>query len=253
MIDEPAVSRPAPHDGDRGVPAPLGPGPSDPPVQLGEGGVPDPGLLVWLAAAAVPHSERASLSSAAPDDGGVRTLAGSDELAEALDAAQREAGHGPFFDAQHAGALVHVPDLADDGRWPVFSARALAAGARAVLGVRLQTGSGDATALTFYADRPHAFEPLDLEIAAAFASFVVLAMEGARYRDQAANLKIALASNRQIGTAMGIIMARELLTAEQAFARLRDVSQRQHRKLRAIADEVVRTGELPGPAAGSRP
>jgi AmiR/NasT family two-component response regulator len=40
-------------------------------------------------------------------------------------------------------------------------------------------------------------------------------------------------------------MARELLTAEQAFDRLRDASQRQHRKLRDIAEEVISTGQLP--------
>ena len=72
-----------------------------------------------------------------------------------------------------------------------------------------------------------------------------IALQTARYRKRAANLEIALESNRRIGSAIGILMARELLTAEQAFARLREASQRLHRKLRDIADEVVRTGQLP--------
>jgi AmiR/NasT family two-component response regulator len=59
------------------------------------------------------------------------------------------------------------------------------------------------------------------------------------------NLTVALESNREIGVAVGILMATHLLTAEQAFNRLRDVSQRRHRKLRDIAQHVVSTGELP--------
>jgi signal transduction histidine kinase/DNA-binding response OmpR family regulator/PAS domain-containing protein len=66
-----------------------------------------------------------------------------------------------------------------------------------------------------------------------------------RAEDKAANLERALSSNRQIGTAMGILMARLKLTDEQAFDLLRKTSQNRHRKLRDIADEVAMTGELP--------
>ncbi len=63
--------------------------------------------------------------------------------------------------------------------------------------------------------------------------------------NKAANLDRALASNRQIGAAMGILMARLQLTDAQAFDLLRKTSQNRHRKLRDIADEVLMTGELP--------
>jgi signal transduction histidine kinase/DNA-binding response OmpR family regulator/PAS domain-containing protein len=66
-----------------------------------------------------------------------------------------------------------------------------------------------------------------------------------RAEDKAANLERALSSNRQIGTAMGILMARLKLTDEQAFDMLRKVSQNKHRKLRDIAEEVAMTGEIP--------
>src|SRR5829696_26281 len=42
----------------------------------------------------------------------------------------------------------------------------------------------------------------------------------------AEQLERALVSNRQIGMAMGILMERHSLTHEQAFHRLRDLSQR---------------------------
>ncbi len=65
---------------------------------------------------------------------------------------------------------------------------------------------------------------------------------------QADNLSIALTTNRQIATAIGIIMARHMLTSERAFDLLRRVSQHSHRKLYDIAMDVVDTGELELPA-----
>jgi AmiR/NasT family two-component response regulator len=57
-----------------------------------------------------------------------------------------------------------------------------------------------------------------------------------------ANLRTALASNRQIGAAIGVIMATEKLTHEQAFERLHEASQRTHRKLRDLAEDILYTG-----------
>lgn len=62
--------------------------------------------------------------------------------------------------------------------------------------------------------------------------------------NRAANLQKALASNRVIGTALGILMANERLTADEAFDRLREASQFSNRKLRDLADDVVLTGTL---------
>jgi uncharacterized coiled-coil protein SlyX len=64
-------------------------------------------------------------------------------------------------------------------------------------------------------------------------------------RERIANLEVALVSARQIGAAMGILMASHQLTVEQAFDQLRLASQRSHRKLREVADEVLLTGALP--------
>ena len=61
---------------------------------------------------------------------------------------------------------------------------------------------------------------------------------------KAENLHRALASNREIGAAMGILMARHQLTSDQAFDLLRRTSQRAHRKVVAIAAEVIETGQL---------
>ena len=63
---------------------------------------------------------------------------------------------------------------------------------------------------------------------------------------KADNLEAALGTGREIGVAIGIIMARRLITHEQSFAVLQEVSQRTHRKVRDVAADVVATGEPPG-------
>lgn len=59
------------------------------------------------------------------------------------------------------------------------------------------------------------------------------------------NLRVALTTSRTIGAAVGIVMIDRQLGQEPAFQYLREVSQAHHRKLREIAEDVVRTGVVP--------
>jgi ANTAR domain len=74
-------------------------------------------------------------------------------------------------------------------------------------------------------------------------------VEAVATRKATANhLELALASNREIGVAVGILMVNHELTDEQALDLLSRVSQHSNRKLRAIALEVARTGVIELPA-----
>jgi AmiR/NasT family two-component response regulator len=77
----------------------------------------------------------------------------------------------------------------------------------------------------------------------------VLLAELVAARREISELKTAVVSNRNIGAATGILMARHSLTQPQAFDVLRQESQRSHRKLRDVAEEVLFTGRLPGKPA----
>jgi AmiR/NasT family two-component response regulator len=61
---------------------------------------------------------------------------------------------------------------------------------------------------------------------------------------KAANLEHALASNRRIGMAVGILMCRHRTTAEEAFEILKTHSQHRHVKIRELAETVIYTGAL---------
>ncbi len=82
-------------------------------------------------------------------------------------------------------------------------------------------------------------------VGAVFAVHAAVAMQAAQDRFKAANLQAALDNSRQIGAAVGILMARECITADADFDRLRRASQNGDRKLRDVADDVVFTGQAP--------
>jgi AmiR/NasT family two-component response regulator len=63
-------------------------------------------------------------------------------------------------------------------------------------------------------------------------------------REKISNLEIALTTSRKIGVAVGILMRDHRITEAEAFDVLVVASQRAHRKLRAIAEDVVYFGTL---------
>jgi AmiR/NasT family two-component response regulator len=72
-----------------------------------------------------------------------------------------------------------------------------------------------------------------------------LAEQVGALQDKVDNLELALEHSRDIGVAIGIIMATERLARDDAFGMLRTVSQHQNRKLFLVAAEVIETGTLP--------
>jgi hypothetical protein len=73
-----------------------------------------------------------------------------------------------------------------------------------------------------------------------------LQADGLVNEDHIANLQAALRSSRQIGAAIGILMATYRVNEERAFAILKMASQDSNRKVHDLADEVVRTGDVSG-------
>ncbi|GAB3060747.1 hypothetical protein GCM10027053_23660 [Intrasporangium mesophilum] len=71
-----------------------------------------------------------------------------------------------------------------------------------------------------------------------------LRAEGILSREQTSHLEEALRSSRKIGAAMGILMASRRVSEDEAFDILRKASQNTNRKLRVIAEEVARTGDI---------
>jgi hypothetical protein len=153
-----------------------------------------------------------------------------------IDELQQAVGEGLCLQALIQSDVPRADDLATDRQWPRFAAVAVAeTGIRTMLSMRLFLTGSQRAALIFYAKRPHDFDDESVGSAAIFASCAALIQLNSIHHDKAMHLERALKSNREIGTAIGIPMARNLLTPEQAFDQLRIASQHVHRKLHHVA------------------
>lgn len=172
-----------------------------------------------------------------------------------IDTMQYTTGQGPCLDAIAQGDSFYASDLLTDPRWPEFGPRAARAGMRSLLSFCLM-GETPLGALNLYAQLPGAFGATDRAKGLIFATHAGVALAAARDVEDATeamtveirrleNLHGALASRQVIGRAEGILMQRELITADQAFDLLRRASQHLNIKLREVAQYVVDTGDLP--------
>lgn len=181
--------------------------------------------------------------------GRLSTPAFSSGIAREADIAQYETDQGPCLASMDTHRTVVIDDLTEEDRWPRFTERALAHGIRAMCSFRLFMEEDTMAALNFYAVSPHAFARRDVLLGEVFASHAAVALRAAITEN---GLEAALRSRDVIGQAKGVIMSRETVSADQAFDRLRALAMRQNRPVRDVADDVVRTGEVPVPAPSRR-
>jgi hypothetical protein len=183
-----------------------------------------------------------------------QTAAWTGELARCADRIQYECGSGPCIDAITEDSVVRVDDVRDDGRWPQFGQRAAdELGVASMLAFRLVLDSSESIGgLNVYSQRLAAFDDDDADFGVLLATHGALAVAAADNRSRADHLARALQSSRDIGAAMGILMATYKVTREQAFDLLSVSSQHSQRKLAAVALDVVETGSLTIPPTALR-
>jgi hypothetical protein len=182
------------------------------------------------------------------DGATVISTAHSDVAVADLELLQRELGEGPSLDALTDGLTGYVADLKEDSRWPRFAPLAAERGLRSVLTLPISS-SGVPGAINLYALYPWAFGVSDRARGLLLASLASIAAEAARSHEdeerRADNLHAALVTRELIGQAQGILIERERITGDQAFAILRQASQFLNLKLREVAQRLVDTGERP--------
>jgi hypothetical protein len=198
-----------------------------------------------LVVAALPSCSFAAV--VAPGAGRLMAIAGSNPKALQFERLQMEIGEGPSVDAATTGQTFSVADLSGEARWSEFVPRALAADVRSVLS--MPTARDGGAVLSLYSDEPAALGPGARDLAEPFVAHVRLVLGTFQMHDRdtaiVEQLRVGLESRTVIGQAQGILMERERVTPEEAFAILRTASQHMNVKLREIAARVVETGEDP--------
>ena len=108
----------------------------------------------------------------------------------------------------------------------------------------IEDDRGLVAGLNIYSHEPAAFDQTSEAIAHLLATHGAMAVGIELAQAKSRHLEQALKSSREIGVAMGILMANEKVTVDQAFNLLRVVSQRTHRKIVEVASDVVLTGTM---------
>jgi GAF domain-containing protein len=170
-------------------------------------------------------------------------IACSDELAARVEKIQQVILDGPCLSAMRTGQVARVEDTAQRGQWAEFGARAVAAGVGSSLSVPLTVGDRPVGALNLYAPVAGAFGETRLRwargIAGAASGVLALAASRAEQARQVGDLRAALGARAVIDQAIGIVMAQQRCTSDEAFDILRRASQRRNVKLRDVAADIV--------------
>jgi GAF domain-containing protein len=179
------------------------------------------------------------------------TIASTGRLALDLDKTQYERGHGPCLHAARTGEATEIPDTRTDSRWSDYTRHAAERGNLSSLSVPLSIDEDERIfgALNLYSRKPEAFDQDSRSTAMAFGPYAAVAA-GNVYAYQSArsladNLQAALENRAVIEQAKGILIERCKMTPDHAFRLLAVASMNANRKLRHVAEDLVRTGELP--------
>lgn len=199
------------------------------------------GHVADIAVRAIPACDAAGVTLFEHDQ--LTTAAASGSLVRRVDHHQYTANEGPCLESLRTGELRRSESLESDTRWPKFRGPTINEGVVSCLSLPLVIGNDGAAGVLNLYSQSRPFEQSDEEIGRRFAGPASVAVANARAYAKAhaliEQLQEALQSRDVIGQAKGIIEAREQVGPDEAFERLRTMSQQRNIKLRDLAAAVV--------------
>ncbi|MET0453321.1 MAG: GAF and ANTAR domain-containing protein [Mycobacterium sp.] len=203
--------------------------------------------VAQCAVGAVPPADAVSITVLGED--AVRTAASTDEPLLALDAKQYASSSGPCWEAAHSRRPVRFASDAPELRWPEFVTAARADGVCAILSIPMivtalspADGSELVGSLNAYS-RQADFDVVDEKLLSLYTDTAFRAVANARHcqtlRAKVGDLERALLSRSDIDQAKGALRVLRGGSAEEAFAELVRLSQRDNVKLRVVARHVM--------------
>jgi GAF domain-containing protein len=212
--------------------------------------------IAEFAVRAIPGADGAGLTML--EDDRAQTVVSSAEFVHVVDDVQYGLGEGPCLLAVESGRTQTSGSLGGEPRWPRFGPRVGRLGVHSVLSLPMLLPDRVVGALNVYAHAKDAFGPDAVRIGELFARPAAVSVHNAQVLDQsqrlAAQLGEALSSRAVIDQALGILRGRTGASAEEAFDRLRAMSQSQHVKVvevsRVLVEEAVRRAHARQSAGG---
>ncbi len=170
------------------------------------------------------------------------TVAAYDETARLIDEMERTLDDGPCLDAMDEDEPdQHMcTDLTTGSKWPKLAARILAeTEVKGMAGFRIRQEGQKVGALNIFSDTPGALTEHSLEQAIMLTAFASVALAALERGEEASTLRRGLESNREIGKAIGLLMAMHDIDDDQAFQMLAKVSQEMNVKVAEVATRVI--------------
>jgi transcriptional regulator with GAF, ATPase, and Fis domain len=192
----------------------------------------------------IPGCDHASLMIR--HNGAFSTAAVSDAIARQIDKMELALGSGPCLDAIEERTTQIETNLTSNSRWPDLASRVLAdTPVRGALSVQLPVDRARTGALNLFSDTPDAFDERSIERALVLGAFATVATTAVAQVEDASSLRRGLATSREIGKAVGMLMVLNDVSDDDAFDVLRRTSQVTNVKLADVAADVVRTRNRP--------
>lgn len=170
-------------------------------------------------------------------------VASSDARAASLDEIQNGFGDGPCLTALRGNTTMLVPDLLVEERWHPYAEAALDYGVRSILAVPLDLAGEAQGVVNLYSRLPNGFTDVDILTAENFVAnasrSLRLALSMARLKGVHDDLVAAMQSRTIIDMAVGVIMAQNGSSQDEAVRILTRASNSRNIKLRDVASTVV--------------
>jgi GAF domain-containing protein len=174
--------------------------------------------------------------------GRVETVGASDDLARQIDQLERALGQGPCLDAiDESEPDQHLcPDLTSGSNWPELASLVLEkTPVKGMAGFRIRQDGQKVGALNVFSDTAGALTQHSLDQAIMLTAFASVTLAALERGEEATTLRRGLESNREIGKAIGLLMAMHDIDDDQAFQMLSTVSQEMNIKLAQVASQVI--------------
>ena len=202
--------------------------------------------IAGFALVAVPDADGAGVTLVRSDEGQATILnwAVTDEFVREIDHLQYEVcREGPCLTAMQTKRMQVSGALGSDARWPHFGGRAARMSVHSALAFPLLVRDTVVGSINVYARRRDVFAEHAITLAERFAGPAAVSVHNTRQlraaHDRASQLQAALGSRTMIDQAIGIIRSRSGGSAEEAFDRLRQLSQAENVRLAVVAERLV--------------
>ncbi|RMB59978.1 GAF and ANTAR domain-containing protein [Tessaracoccus antarcticus] len=174
----------------------------------------------------------------------VEALAASHPFVAEIDEIQYVTlNEGPCISAALEGRTFRSGSLGGEKQWPRFGPRVGRLGVHSALSLPLLVPGKVVGAISVYARDKDAFDDRATHLGEQFAAPAAVSLHNAQVlaRAQALTLQLetALSSRPIIDQAIGLLRGRSGISTDEAFARLREISQSENTRMAVVAERLV--------------